>query len=133
MKLNKEELVIGFILGLGFFWAIGWWCVPLALVTSLLWALGGYGLWGTKAWRRFGIPLVLMAIIRPFGIPTIVASVFTAVLLSIGYGSRSTQPFDPGSPLGNFWLDRVNDEDLSKWLSRATIILAVWLIWYIAI
>lgn len=105
--------------------------MPLALVTSLLWSLGGYGLWGTKGWRRFGIPLVLMAIIHPFGIATIVASVFTAVLLSIGYGSRDET--DAGSPMGNWWLDRVNDEDLSKWLSRATIILAVWLIWYIAI
>jgi len=139
--LNREELAIGAVLGLGFFWAIGWWCVPLALVTSLLWALGGLGWLGTKAWRRFGVPTAIWMMLNLLkqwscvGWLYLLAFVMSVVLLSVGYGTRSLQPPDAGSPLGNFWQDHlgINDEDLSKWLSRSTIILAVWLIWYLAI
>jgi len=44
----------------------------------------------------------------------------------------SLQPPDPGSPLGNFWLDRLG-EKWGKWASRATIIISIWIVWLIAL
>ncbi len=129
--MNRSELIVGAVLGFGFFWAIGWWCLPLAFITSVLWAMGGAGIWGTKAWRRFGVPT---AILLSHGLKTItfisgVAFVLSVVALSMGYGQRDQS--DAGSPLGNFWLDRLGE----KWgmiASRATIIIGIWVVWFTA-
>jgi len=86
--LSKEELTIGAILGLGFFWAIGWWCLLLAIITSILWAMGGAGIWGTKAWRRVLIPIVIFIAIGHYNLACVIAGFSTWGLLSVGYGSR---------------------------------------------
>lgn len=130
--MNKSELICGGILGLGFFWAIGLWCIPLAIVTSILWAMGGAGIWGTKAWRRIGVPIVVAISLVSIGVwIRLVSGVLTAIILSIGYGQRSTQPPDDGSLLGNFWLDRLG-EKRGMIASRATIIIGIWAVWFIA-
>lgn len=131
-KLNPEELGVGAVLGLGFFWVIGLWAIPLAIVTSLLWAIGGAGWLGTKAWRRFGVPLAILIANNSLSLSLrcAVLAGITYYFCQMGYGSRDVN--DPvGSPLGNWWLDRLGDRDRAKWASRASILMAVWVVWII--
>ena len=137
IKENWEEFTIGFILGLGFFLVIGCSAVLLGLVTGVLWRLGGMGLWGTKAWRRIGISVLLVGAV--WSLPLLMrmgSSLVTLGLLKIGYGQRDVN--DPiGSPLGNWWLDTLNQIGVgakaAKWCARATIVIGVWVIWFIAL
>lgn len=130
VQINREELSIGAVLGLGFFWAIGPWCVLLAVITGLLWALGGAGWLGTKLWRRVGVPVAIsVAVSIPLWVELLLV-IATFGILCIGYGSRDET--DEGSPLGNFWLNLFLNEEYAKIASRATIIGAIWLIWGIA-
>ena len=127
--MNKEELGIGFVLGLGFNFLIGLWAIPLAVITGFLYERGGSGWLGTKAWRRFGVPVAIYLSngISPH-IHTIISAVLSVIVLSLGYGQRDSS--DPGSPLGNFWLDRLG-VFWGKWASRATIVCGIWAVWYI--
>lgn len=100
MKLNKEELLIGFIVGICSWVVISFWAIPVALVTSFFWAYTGAG--ASKLYRRLGVPALIStacAITTHSWIPLI--SILPAFgVLSIGYGIPTTQPFDEGSWLG---------------------------------
>jgi hypothetical protein len=104
MKLNKEELIIGAIIPLMFFYCYGWWVILICPITSLFWAMAGAEGFD-KFWRRVLVPAsicLLLSIIMHrwwvlFGILPAWGS------LSIGYGYPSTQPPDEGSALGRFW------------------------------
>lgn len=134
---NVEEFTWGVVLGLGFI-LVSYW---LPLLCGLLWRLGGSGWLGTKAWRRFGVPLAIASFtFTSLTLASLLgASAISVGILCIGYGTRSTQPFDPGSPLGNWWLDFVRaelpnepaelTEFLSKLGSRSTIIVSIWAVW----
>ena len=136
LKDNWEEFAIGFILGLGFFWAIGWCAVLLGLITGVAYRAGGAGWLGTKGWRRLGVPLAIALSLQRIGWWIGGAFVLSVILLSLGYGTRSTQPPDEGSPLGNWWMDTLEQIGVSakvaKWASRATIIGAIWIVWVIS-
>jgi len=57
MKLNKQELIIGFIYGLVTYFAVGIYCISIAYVTAYFWALTGAG--ESKLFRRLFNPLIL--------------------------------------------------------------------------
>ena len=132
IKDNWEEAVIGFVLGAGFFWAIGYYSLLLGLWTGVLWRLGGMGYLGTKAWRGWGVPIMItVSMWQRFTPWTLLPIALTVLLLSIGYGQRDVND-QVGSPLGNFWLS-VAGEHAGKWLARATIIIGVWSVWAICL
>ena len=126
--MNKEEFSIGAVLGLGFFGLIGWWALLLAPITGLLYERGGSGWLGTKAWRRWGVPsVVVIATMKYHIVALILCFVGSVIILSIGYGQRGSS--DSGSPFGNWWLDRLGIF-WGKWASRATIVCSIWGVWY---
>jgi ribose/xylose/arabinose/galactoside ABC-type transport system permease subunit len=101
-NLNKEELLIGAIFGLTFWFVLGWWVIPVAICTSLLWAIGGtYG----HSIRVFGVPSIVCtaAYLLSHKWLVLISYPFGALILSMGYGIPSTQPPDAGSTLGRFW------------------------------
>lgn len=102
--LNRNEVLVGAVFGWAMIFFIGFWALPLGLVTGLLWAIGGAG-YG-KGWRRFGVPAVAALFWMLSGLPILhsAATIPGAIaILSIGYGIPSTQPPDEGSALGRFW------------------------------
>ena len=135
LKDNWEEWFIGFILGLGFFPVLGLGSIVLGVVTGILFRMGGAGIWKTKAWRRVGIPLLLVAIMPKSLLGSCGGGLASWGLLTLGYGTLTLNPDgsvqDPGSPLGNWWKDHLGE----RWgsvASRLTIIGAIWLVWGVA-
>lgn len=59
---NPEEVLTGAVVGISFMGLIGWWALPLALITAILWRMGGSDEWD-KNWRRLGVPTVVVAIL----------------------------------------------------------------------
>jgi len=100
LYLNNEELLIGFIYGILFMPVVGLWAVPTALATSFLWAYGGAEK-TSKAWRRYGVPLVVSFILTlvTHKIAWLLSAPGAIAILSIGYGIPDVN--DPkGSTLG---------------------------------
>lgn len=122
MKLNKEELLIGFLVGIIFWFKVSWWALPLALLTSFLWAYTGWG--ASKLYRRLGVPLLcggIVALVYHSLIPLISVPLAFGVL-SIGYGIPTTQPPDEGSLLGQVCFELSNkNERLAEIYCRTTI------------
>lgn len=125
--LNPEETRIGAFLGLLFVFKVGWWAILLSLACAYLWSAGGAKKedGGNKAYRRIGcslLPTITVFTICQQGFvdgtgvlhlwPLISFPLAWAVL-SIGYGIKSTQPPDPGSWLGNFWLRKMESTGAS--------------------
>lgn len=128
IKDSWEETFIGFILGLGFFLAIGWWAILLGIATGILWKLGGLGFLQTKLWRRLGCPLAILIALNHYTWATGLAVLASWGILSLGYGSRSTQPYDHGTWLGNFWQNLLG-ERWGKCAARLTILISIWITW----
>lgn len=111
MKLNHEELLIGFIVGICSWLVIGFWAIPVALVTSFFWAYTGAG--ASKLYRRLGVPVVISSVCAYFAhtwIPLISVPLAFGVL-SIGYGIPTTQPVDEGSWLGRICFGWANGSE----------------------
>lgn len=90
LGLNITELFVGFCIQIPFYYLLGLWFVPLGIVSSLLWALGGAN-FGNKAIRRYGVPAsTIVALIAFKHAFLILAAYIPAVLvLSLGYGEKS--------------------------------------------
>ena len=54
---NPQEIFIGACLQFPLVFIIGWWVIPVMIISSLLWRLGGVA-GGNKLFRRIGVPLV---------------------------------------------------------------------------
>lgn len=122
MNLNKEELIIGFIVGISSWLVIGFWAIPVSLVTSFFWAYTGAG--ASKLYRRLGVPALISgvcSVVTHSWIPLI--SILPAFgVLSIGYGIPSTQPPDGGSWLGRLcWTYAGFDEKRAELYCRTII------------
>jgi hypothetical protein len=123
VKLNAEELVIGAIVGLTFAIKVGWLAIPLACLTSFLWALtGSESKWNSKLWRRLVVPVVcagLVALVYKSWVPMISVPLASAVL-HLGYGIPDKT--DEGSWLGRLCLVYMGgDEKKANLLCRAII------------
>lgn len=128
MRLNFEECVVGYLFAIPLVFVIGIWCAVVGVITAFLWALGGAGYLGTKAWRRLGVPAVISTVLA------LVYSSFMPYLafipawgaLSIGYGTPDIN--DPiGSKLGSFWISACAGSQLwATVCSRLTIFALFW-------
>ena len=122
MRLNKEELVVGFLIQLPFFWIIKLWCFPVAIISGILWAMGGSSD-GHKLFRRLGIPLVTIIALMAFkGLSFSMIPAFFAdfMVISTGYGLNSW--------LWKFWNNITNDHLKSDFLTRMSIYIAHWIL-----
>ena len=136
MKINElfetDEIVWGGAIGFGFCFIVGWWALLMGIFTAVLTRLGGMGLWGTKAWRRIGVPtavLIFLSIKTGFTFWLIIPCAISALLLSLGYGTKS--PNDEGSPFGN-WCMKVTGSELGAHImTRSIIVLGILASWYI--
>lgn len=102
--LNREEIAVGFCVGLSSAVKIGWWAIPVALSSAYLWAAGGAkgddG--GKKAYRRIGVPAVWVVVVAAITHDQWILTAWLPAhgVCRIGYGIPTTQPPDPGSFLG---------------------------------
>lgn len=122
--LNKEELLWGFIYGICFIFFMGWWAIPVSIVSAILWALGGrYG----HSIRVFGVPIVVYGVLFLVTkhLSCITSGILTGLTLSIGYGQVTFDSgmniIDEGSALGRFWYGI--STKYSNILTRGTIVL----------
>lgn len=99
--------------------------IVIAIIAGLL---GSYaGAKNTKkAWRRFGIPTLIM-LFALFFITSwwLITIMFLAFSLSLGYGIPSIFPPDEGSLIGRFWYKKTDNYKLSEILTRLTIGLGI--------
>lgn len=90
-KLNIEELFVGGFIQLPFYFVIGLWVIPLAILSGLLWALGGAED-SSKLFRRLGVPFLAIFFLVASGWQSllVLAAYPGAVLAcSLGYGLES--------------------------------------------
>lgn len=114
-KLNKEELLVGFIYGSSTWPVIGWWAVIPGVICSALWAIGGAG---PKLVRRLGVPAVVAGSLA-FASPWLLLLIGPLWgIVSIGYGMPS--PDDKGSPLGRLF-SKFLPPKAANWATRLTV------------
>jgi len=115
MKLNKEEVLVGFLYGSSTWPLISWLAIIPGLICAFLWAIGGAG---PKIIRRIGVPAVM-------GISLAFTSLWLLLvipplwgIISIGYGMPCGG--DSGSALGKFYL-KFLPYKAANWATRFTI------------
>jgi len=115
MKLNREEMLVGFVYGSSTWPLISWIALIPGIVCAFLWAVGGAG---KKAVRRVGVPIV-MAISLSFTSLWLLLTVLPLWgVVSIGYGMPD--PTDKGSILGRFYSKWLT-EKAANWSTRFTV------------
>jgi len=115
MKLNPEELLVGFIYGSSMWPVIGWIAVVPGVICAFLWAIGGSG---PKLVRRLGVPIVVagsLAFTSLWLIPLILP---LWGIVSIGYGMPDKD--DKGSALGRFY-SKFLSYKAANWATRLTV------------
>jgi hypothetical protein len=115
VKLNKEELLVGFIYGSATWPLIGWIAVFPGIVCAFLWAIGGAG---PKLVRRIGVPVVV-------GISLCFTNLWLLLtipplwgIVALGYGMPDAT--DKGSWLGRLYL-KFLPYQAANWATRLTI------------
>lgn len=115
MKLNKEEILVGFIYGTSCWPLLSWLAVIPGIICSVLWAIGGFG---PKMVRRLGVPAT-MAVSLSFTSFWLLATMLPLWgVISIGYGMPGID--DKGSALGRFYL-RFLPYKAANWATRLTV------------
>ena len=115
MKLNKEELLVGFIYGASCYPLLSFFAIIPAIICSILWAIGGYKY---KMVRRLGVPITI-------GVSLSFTSQWLLLLIlplwgvfSIGYGMPDET--DKGSALGRFYSKFLSPK-AANWATRFTV------------
>jgi len=115
MRLNKEELLVGFIYGSSTWPLLTWLAIVPGIACAFLWAVGGAG---PKLFRRVGVPIVV-AISLAFTSPYLLLTVLPLWgVVSIGYGMPDST--DEGSVLGRFY-SRWLSTKAANWSTRLTV------------
>lgn len=116
MKLNKEEILVGFIYGSSTWPVLSWKAVIPGIVCAFLWAIGGSG---PKMVRRIGVPFIVALSLSLF---TTWWMMFTMLplwgILSIGYGIPDAT--DEGSALGRFF-SKFLPPKAANWATRLVV------------
>jgi len=115
MKLNKEELLVGFIYGSSVWTLISWLAVIPGIVCAFLWAIGGAG---PKMFRRIGVPIVMGISLSPTSLWLLFTILPLWGVVSIGYGMPDVT--DKGSFLGRFY-SKLLPPKAANWATRFTV------------
>lgn len=115
MKLNKEELLVGFIYGSCVWPLISWIAVVPGIVCAFLWAIGGEG---PKAVRRIGVPIVMGISLAFTSLWLLFVMVPLWGIVSIGYGMPDNN--DEGAALGRFY-SKLLPCKAANWATRFTV------------
>jgi len=133
MKLNKEEIAVGALVGGAFIFFLKWWTVITIPLCAYLWALGGAERTSLE-WRRTGVTVTLMAafVASLWGEPYFWVLIPCAGLFygatTIGYGIPDEN--DDGSALGAFMYNLVGGNTFwADILTRGTIGLVMGISW----
>jgi len=127
MKLNKEEILCGFLYGSSTWPLISWLAVIPGIICAFLWAIGGAG---KKLFRRLGVPLVVGISLSFINIWLFLVIPFLCGVVSIGYGMPDKT--DKGSALGRFYLKFLPYKS-ANWATRLTIFVLFNLVMIIAL
>jgi len=115
MKLNKEELLVGFIYGSCCWPLLSWWAVIPGVACSVLWAIGGAG---PKMVRRLGVPAVMVISLSFINLWLLLTILPLWGIVSIGYGQPDST--DKGSALGRFY-SKFLPKKAANWATRLTV------------
>jgi hypothetical protein len=115
MKLNKEEILCGFLYGSSTWPLISWLAVIPGVVCAFLWAIGGAS---RKMFRRIGVPVVMAISLAFTSLWLLIIILPLWGIVSIGYGMPDLT--DKGSALGRFYLKFLS-EKAANWATRFTI------------
>jgi len=115
MKLNKEELLVGFVYGSSTWSLISWIAIIPGVVCAFLWAMGGAG---KKMVRRVGVPVVMSISLSFTSLWLLLTVLPLWGVVSIGYGMPDST--DPGSALGRFY-SRWLLKKAANWATRFTV------------
>lgn len=116
MKLNKEEILVGFIYGSCCWPLLSWLAIIPGVICALLWAIGGSG---PKMVRRLGVPAVMAISLSFTSLWLLLLMLPLWGIISIGYGMPG--PGDKGSALGRFY-SRFLSYKAANWATRFTVI-----------
>lgn len=115
MRLNKEEILVGFIYGASVWPLISWWAVIPGIICAPLWAIGGSG---PKLVRRIGVPTVMGVSLAFTSLWLLLASLPLWGVVSLGYGMPDVD--DKGSPLGRLYSSFLPPK-AANWATRFTL------------
>jgi len=115
MKLNKEELLVGFIYGSSTWPLISWLAVVPSIICAFLWAIGGSG---PKMARRIGVPVVMGGSLAFTSLWLLIATGPLIGVVSMGYGMPDAT--DKGSVLGRFY-SKFLSKKAANWATRFTL------------
>ena len=114
LKLNKEELLVGFIYGSCVWPLLSWWAVIPGVVCAFLWAIGGSG---PKMIRRLGVPSVMAVCLAFTSLWLLITVLPLWGIVSMGYGIPNG---DKGSVIGRFY-SRFLSKKAANWSTRLTV------------
>ena len=124
-ELNIEELFVGACIQYPFYFLIGWWVLPLMVVSAILWALGGAEK-SNKLFRRLGVPVAssisVLLVLQWWFIPIFILPGWGSITL--GYGMPDAT--DEGSFLGRLYLKFLKNYKLAQFATRITIYILYW-------
>lgn len=115
MKLNKEELLVGFIYGSCPWPLIGWIAIVPGIICAFFWAFGGSG---PKLVRRIGVPVAVAIALAFRSAWLLLTFPFLFGIVAIGYGMPCEN--DKGSMLARFY-NRYLTYDAANFATRFSI------------
>ena len=115
VKLNKEELLVGFIYGSSTWTLLNWLAIIPGIICAFLWAMGGSG---PKMVRRIGVPVVMGISLSFTNLWLLLTVLPLWGVVSIGYGMPDST--DRGSILGRFY-SKFLPPKAANWATRFTI------------
>lgn len=126
MYLNRQELWLGFLATITLYFKIGLWVIPLAILCSILWALGGAY---EKIIRRLGVPVAVCLVsfmlyksyLIWFSMP------FGYAILTIGDGYPDSS--DKGSWLGRQVAKCIKDATIGGFVTKLIPVILLQIAW----
>lgn len=116
MKLNKEELLVGFLYGSCSWPILSWMAVVPGIICAFLWAIGGSG---PKLVRRVGVPVVVAGSLAFTSLWLLITIGPLWGITALGYGMPDAT--DKGSSLGRFYIKFLSRQ-AANWATRFTVL-----------
>jgi hypothetical protein len=116
-KLNKEEILVGFIYGASCWPLLSHWAIIPGVICAALWSIGGAG---PKMVRRLGVPAVMAISLSFTSLWLLLTMLPLWGVVSIGYGMPSEG--DKGSALGRLYSKFLSYQS-ANWATRFTVLM----------